>query len=112
MGASVKVNVGNILDGLSDSRINKGKLGYAREFVRIADPYVPLLDGYLRQSVYIDSGANVSITWARPYATRVFEGKGIYHWTTAGTGARWDKKAIENAGNRLADAFIINANWG
>lgn len=100
----------NSLDKIA-RRLKIDNNGEAQAFMtetcyRYMDKYVPMDNGDLRTNVSLTTSM---ITYESPYASYQFYGQRsdgshkIKHWTTAGTGPRWDKRMISADIDQVVD---------
>ena len=111
MSLHVKVDKGDLSSKLSEGNIDRGLYALTNQAHADMNNYVPKRQGHLRQDSFADKNR---ITYKVPYARpqfRGFVGKGypIRHYTTPGTGKRWDLKAKGNHMTEWRKAFLKGA---
>lgn len=94
MKVDIKINTTSIERKFSKANITRGRQALASQMLPDMAPYVPMRKGTLRGSAHIGNNGG-SIYWQTPYARRRFYEENV-NFTTAGTGARWDKVAKAN----------------
>ncbi|MGT2800415.1 minor capsid protein [Streptococcus satellite phage Javan292] len=116
MSIRIKVDLDGVTAKLSEKNFVKARTEMAKQmladmnyFVPSSDPYS---DGHLRASGHVVEGGR-AIEWTPPYARAQFYGtNGIVtfqHYSTPGTGKRWDEKAKDIHMNHWKDIFIEEA---
>lgn len=93
MGAgsfTVTVDTGGVAKRI-DAIVNnpRVKTFAAQAVAGVVEEKVPLDKGALRTSVRV---LPLQVDYTMPYARRVFYGRPSWHWTTPGTGPRWDRE--------------------
>lgn len=114
--ASINIDLSNAYRKLSDKAVSDGRRSLANQAMADMNQYVPAREYILRNtaSVDIDGGA---INYTTPYAKAQFYGfvgKGRYpvkHYTTPGTGKRWDLKGKAAHMDDWKHAFTRGAGW-
>lgn len=82
-----------IIDKIKDAALNNNAVRAAllNQMQHDMEPFVPLLHGYLRNHSFVHGS---QIIYAAPYAKAQFygivNGSPVKHYTTPGTGRRWD----------------------
>lgn len=87
---SSKLNTSKLDRKLSRSNMAKGQEILATQIFSDVNPYIPFRKGTLRLSGQVARGGK-ALQWHTPYARRRFYEDA--HFTTDGTGTRWDLKA-------------------
>lgn len=92
---SVRVKVTKDLKGVK-TRVDKmtklGQYALANQVHADSNLYAPKRVGDLRRESYV-TGDNKQVIWAVPYARRQYYNQ-FTHYTTPGTGPKWDQKAL------------------
>ncbi len=114
MSIRIKVDFGNIKSKLSDQNIQRGKVAMANQMLLDMTNFVPMATegGDLRASGHVIENGN-GIEWNTVYARAQFYGtNGIvtfWHYSTPGTGKRWDEKAKAIHMSDWKDKFVKGA---
>lgn len=113
MGVDVKVNVniGGLEKKLSHQNFERGLFAMSNQMLADMNRYVPMQKGTLRGTGHIVN--NRQIVWSTKYAKAQFygtNGKAVFvHYSTGGTGKRWDLKAKGAHGSSWKRVFIKGA---
>ncbi|MBF0778181.1 minor capsid protein [Streptococcus cuniculi] len=114
MSIRIKVDLSGVKSKLSDRNILLGKVAMANQMLLDMTNFVPMANegGALRASGHVIENGN-GIEWNTVYARAQFYGtNGIVsfqHYSTPGTGKRWDEKAKAIYMNRWQDVFAKGA---
>lgn len=98
MSIRIEVDLGGVKSKLSDRNIIRGKVAMANQMLLDMTNFVPMANegGDLRVSGHVVDNGD-AIEWNTVYARAQFYGtNGIVnfqHYSTPGTGKRWDEKA-------------------
>ena len=106
MGASISVSVdlSGIKQKLSDGNMQAAKYVMAKQILMDMQRFVPRKKGNLRASGYVMQSADILYNAA--YSNRQFYAPGGWHYTTAGTGPRWDIAASNVYSEQWRQVFI------
>ncbi|MBF0788165.1 MULTISPECIES: minor capsid protein [unclassified Streptococcus] len=114
MSIRIKVDMSNIKSKLSNQSIRRGKLAMANQMLMDMTNFVPMANesGALRASGHVIENGN-AVEWNTVYARAQFYGtNGIVtfqHYSTPGTGKRWDEKAKAIHMTDWKDKFVKGA---
>lgn len=105
----VSVNLQVPKQKLSPNNVKRGRYALANQALSDMNPFVPMLEGVLRQTGQV-SGDGAELIWNTPYAARLFYIY-MYNYTTPGTGPRWDMRAKGMFMSDWLKAFKKGAGW-
>lgn len=103
---AIHLDVSNVDQLLSSTNKQKAKLALANQMSDDMDAYVPLREGGLRADLTITPDR---LSYGTVYARAQYYGKNgiasFHHYTTEGTGPKWDEKAKSDHMDDWIDAF-------
>ena len=103
---AIHLDVSNVDQLLSNTNKQKAKLALASQMAADMEAYVPLRKGGLRANVTITPNR---LSYGAVYARAQYYGtNGIvsfHHYTTEGTGPKWDEKAKNDHIDNWIDTF-------
>ena len=104
--AAIHLDVGNVDQLLSHANKQKAKLALSNQMSEDMEKYVPLKKGALRANLTITPDR---LSYGAVYARAQYYGtNGIvsfHHYTTEGTGPKWDEKAKSDHMDDWIDVF-------
>jgi Minor capsid. len=115
--ASVKVDLSGLRHKMSEGNFKKAKLTMSNQALLDMNKLVPKDKGKLRASGHVTSDG--SVQWSQIYARSQFYGivtnkySGRYpvnHYTTPGTGKRWDLKGKALYSEKWSRVFVRGLN--
>lgn len=112
MGVSINVNLDGVYNKLGPNAVRRGQHAMANQMLADMNQFVPKLSNTLRTTGHV-SGSGDTIIWNTKYAKAQFygtNGRAVFtHYTTPGTGPRWDLKAKGAYMEHWKNAYIKGA---
>ncbi|WP_203624641.1 minor capsid protein [Lacticaseibacillus sp. 866-1] len=108
MGFSVQVNDRGLKRKLSRQGFQRGMVVMANQAAADMNQFVPKKNNHLRSSSVVASDGS-RIHFIEPYAHRQWVGGVGWHYTTPGTGPKWDERAKGIYMSKWQHAFVKGA---
>ena len=105
---SINVNFDGITRKISDANFLRGQKAMASQIAADVTQFVPKKKNHLRESQVIAKNGE-AIIWNSVYASRQFNAPPGWHYSTPGTGPRWNRRARAQYRDSWKQAFMRGA---
>ena len=104
----VQVDSSRLMRKFNPTAFKRGQFALASQASADMNQFVPMKKGYLRKSNVIPRDGSY-IEYTMPYSNRMLHGDPGWHYSTPGTGPRWDKVAKARYIEKWERAFVKGA---